>query len=75
MRLKRIEKDLNIFRDPEIDGMDGYDAVRLWKAYEWGDRAALDRLIQYNRADIVNLEPLMEMGYHQMKERLLLYMN
>ena len=72
--LKRIEKDLGIFREPYIDGMDGFEAVRLWRAYEWGDSSALDRLIQYNTADIVNLEPLMEMGYHKMKERLLCLM-
>jgi uncharacterized protein YprB with RNaseH-like and TPR domain len=72
--LKRIEKDLNIFREPEIDGMDGYEAVRLWEAYEWGDTAALDRLIQYNSADIMNLEPLMDMAYREMKARLLCFM-
>ena len=43
----------------------------LWKAYQWGDPEALDRLIQYNTADIVNLKPLMEMGYREMKARLL----
>jgi len=71
--LKRIEKELGIFRDLEIDGMDGYEAVLLWKAYEWGDLSALDRLIQYNTADIVNLEPLMEMGYNGMKAKLLFF--
>ncbi len=51
--------------------MTGYDAVRLWKAYENGDRSALKRLIQYNTADIVHLKPLMEKGYYEMKRRLL----
>jgi len=69
--LKHIEKEFGISRDPEIDGMDGYDAVRLWMAYQWGDRTALDLLIQYNTADIVNLKPLMEKGYDMMKYRLL----
>ncbi len=64
--LKKIEKKLAISRAPEVDGMDGYEAVMLWKAYQWGDHAALDRLVQYNTADIVNLKPLMEMGYEQM---------
>ena len=68
--LKKIEKDLGINRVAEIEGMDGYEAVRLWKAYQWGDRAALDTLIEYNTADIVNLKPLMEMGYREMKSRL-----
>jgi len=69
--LKRIEKALNIDRAPEIDGLSGYHAVMLWKAFQWGDESALERLIRYNRADIVNLQPLMEMGYKAMKESLL----
>jgi uncharacterized protein YprB with RNaseH-like and TPR domain len=69
--LKRIEKQCGLCRDLAIEGMDGYDAVRLWRAYQWGDASALDLLVQYNTADIVNLKPLMEMGYEQMKSRLL----
>jgi len=68
--LKKIEKDLGICREADIEGMDGYEAIRLWQAYQWGDDAALDTLIRYNRADIVNLKPLMEMGYREMKKRL-----
>ena len=51
--------------------MDGYEAVLLWKAYQWGDKSALNRLIKYNTADIVNLKPLMEEGYEEMKTQLL----
>jgi uncharacterized protein YprB with RNaseH-like and TPR domain len=69
--LKAIEKAFFLSRDSEIEGMTGYDAVRLWNAYEWGDESALKRLIQYNTADIVHLEPLMEEGYQKMKETLL----
>ena len=69
--LKKIEKDVGVIRNPEIDGMNGYEAVMLWKAYQWGDRDALEKLIQYNTADIVNLEHLMEMGYREMKARAL----
>jgi uncharacterized protein YprB with RNaseH-like and TPR domain len=69
--LKVIEKYFGLSRDSDIDGLDGYDAVLLWHAYQNGDEGALDRLIQYNTADIVDLEPLMEQGYHEMKERLL----
>jgi len=68
--LKRIEKDLAITRESGIEGMDGFEAVRLWQAYQWGDDAALETLIRYNRADIVNLKPLMEIGYQEMKARL-----
>ena len=69
--LKAIEKYFGLSRDSDIDGLDGYDAVLLWHAYQNGDKGALDRLIQYNTADIVDLEPLMEQGYEEMKERLL----
>jgi uncharacterized protein YprB with RNaseH-like and TPR domain len=68
--LKKIEKDIGLSRDPEIDGLNGYDAVLLWKAYQWGEQGALDRLLQYNAADIVNLKPLMERGYGEMKTRI-----
>ena len=69
--LKRIENQLGIVRDPAIQEMNGYDAVFLWRAHQWGDPDALERLIQYNTADIVNLEPLMEMGYREMRRKLL----
>ena len=69
--LKAIEKTFSLSRAPEIDGMNGYDAVKLWRAYQWGDQSALERLIQYNTADIVHLKPLMERGYEEMKRRLL----
>ena len=66
-----IERSFGLIRGFQIEGLDGYDAVMLWKAYERGDQEALDRLIQYNTADIVNLKPLMEKGYENMKRRLL----
>jgi uncharacterized protein YprB with RNaseH-like and TPR domain len=69
--LKTIERSFGLHRDSNIDGMDGYEAVLLWKAYQWGDESALDRLIQYNTADIVHLKPLMEKGYQEMKTQLL----
>ncbi len=68
--LKKIEKAFGLSRDSDIDGMDGYEAVALWKAHQWGDPDALDILLRYNRADIVNLEPLMQWGYREMKSRL-----
>ncbi|WP_408958740.1 ribonuclease H-like domain-containing protein [Natrinema sp. 74] len=56
--LKAIERDLGIDRGtPDISGR---DAVRLWHEYESGDDAALETLVEYNRADTANLEPLME---------------
>ena len=68
--LKKIEKDLGIARSHEIEGVDGFEAVRLWQQYRWGDEKALETLIRYNNADIQNLEPLMEMAYNEMKSRI-----
>ncbi len=69
--LKKIEQDTGINRDSPILGMSGYDAVLLWRAYQLRDEAALATLIQYNTADIVNLEPLMERAEREMKQKLL----
>lgn len=54
--LKQIERDLGIGR--ELPDLTGRDAVRLWYEYERGNDASLETLIEYNRADTVNLERL-----------------
>lgn len=54
--LKAIEREIGIGREQK--GVDGREAVRLWHAYERGDKAALDRLVRYNREDTRNLETL-----------------
>jgi uncharacterized protein YprB with RNaseH-like and TPR domain len=69
--LKKVERDLGVRRDVDVEGMDGREAVSLWRAHQWGDGAALDRLIRYNRADVLNLEPLMAFSYETMKKNLL----
>jgi len=43
----------------------------LWERYRQGSREALDLLLQYNKADIVNLKELMERGYSTMRNNLL----
>ncbi len=65
--LKRIEADLGIARSTETAGLSGYDAVELWAKYERGDDEALDLLLAYNMEDVVNLEPLAEFAYAQMR--------
>ncbi|WP_455448438.1 ribonuclease H-like domain-containing protein [Natrinema thermotolerans] len=56
--LKAIEREIGIDRDmPELSGR---DAVRLWHEYESGDEGSLETLVEYNRADTRNMEPLME---------------
>jgi len=69
--LKAIEKKVGLSRDPSVEGLTGFDAALLWRAYQWGDSAALDRLILYNTMDIILLKPLMELGVKEMKKRLL----
>ncbi|ELY62107.1 ribonuclease H-like domain-containing protein [Natronolimnohabitans innermongolicus] len=65
--LKAIERDLGIDRDmPDISGR---DAVRLWHQYESGDESALETLVEYNRADTRNMEPLMEIVAERLHER------
>lgn len=69
--LKKIEKQTGMIRPSEIDGLNGYDAVRLWRAYECGDSHALDVLLEYNKADVMNLAVLMEMANEELKARIL----
>jgi uncharacterized protein YprB with RNaseH-like and TPR domain len=51
-RQKDIEVELGIARPEELQGMSGREAVWLWKRFESGDGKALQRLIEYNRADV-----------------------
>jgi len=64
--LKSIERQLDIVRDPELAGLDGWDAVRLWHQWRRGDEAALDLLLRYNAADTQNLEPLADWAFDQL---------
>jgi uncharacterized protein len=69
--LKRIEERLGIGDRAGVEGVHGLDAVRLWQEYRRGNAAALDRLVRYNRADTVNLEPLLEFAALALERRLL----
>ncbi len=62
--LKGCEKALGIDRG-ELDGVDGFFAVYLWQAYvQQQDGKALETLLAYNIADVVNLEQLMVLAYN-----------
>lgn len=68
--LKSIEKDLGINREGDGKDVDGLEAVRLWKRYKRnGDNNALETLVEYNKKDVRNLEPLMEHVYGSLKSR------
>ncbi len=68
--LKIIEQRLGINRPPDLQGMNGYDAVLLWNRYLQGDDSALQTLIRYNREDVVNLKALMDLAYRVLRSRL-----
>ena len=65
--LKKIEKQLGIFRGEDTDGLSGMDAVRLWRQYLRGDDKSLDTLIAYNQEDVVNLETLAAITYSKLE--------
>ena len=69
--LKNIEKLLGISRSKDTEDLTGFDAVRLWKQYERGDMDALEKLVKYNREDIVNLKTIIELTYPKMVEKAL----
>ncbi len=67
--LKQIEATLGISRAPDLDGLDGWAAVRLWNAWRRGRSQALELLLRYNEADTRNLEPLADLLYRQLAAR------
>lgn len=67
--LKRIEQDMHITRETEVMGLDGWEAVRLWRQWCAGNESARDLLLRYNAADTRNLEPLAARLYDQMVAR------
>ena len=68
--LKRIEERLGLGERSGVEGIRGLDAVRLWQRYRRGERDALDTLVRYNRADTVNLEPLLTHAVGELERRL-----
>ncbi|MGB9930043.1 MAG: ribonuclease H-like domain-containing protein [Methanosarcina sp.] len=69
--LKTIEIALGIERDADTKDITGFDAIRLWKQYLRGDQEALEKLIKYNKQDIVNLKTIIELTYPKMVEEAL----
>jgi uncharacterized protein len=72
--LKAVERTLGLRRDPAIQGVDGFEAVRLWYGWRRGDRSALRKLALYNLTDVVNLVELAEIAVRQ-KTRLAAHPN
>lgn len=66
--LKKIEKQLGISRGEDTEGLDGMDAIRLWRRYKGlRDESALEQLIAYNREDVVNLQWLANYAYSHLR--------
>lgn len=67
--LKKIESLLGLERSTEISNLNGFDAVKLWKRWEDGDKRSLDTLLFYNRADTVNLLSIAEIIYQKLLDK------
>ena len=65
--LKKLEHELGIIRDESVQGLDGYDAVKLWEYGSRGSREALDTLVRYNREDTVNLMHIASVFYDRLR--------
>lgn len=57
--LKSIEWQLGINRASDLQGVDGFEAVRLWHKYQRGCEISLSKLLRYNQEDIINLKTLL----------------
>lgn len=67
--LKAIEAEIGCYRPSALDGLTGWDAVRLWEEWQLGQSGSGDLLIQYNEADCKNLEPLADLIYNRLVQR------
>lgn len=55
--MKKVERTLGISR--ELTDVSGIVAVRLWQDYKlWGCKESLEKLLWYNREDVLNLRVL-----------------
>ena len=70
--LKAIEKEFGIARRDLVEGIDGGDAVTLWRMYRGsGDEHYLNLLVEYNEEDIINLKKIADSCCKEMESRLL----
>jgi uncharacterized protein YprB with RNaseH-like and TPR domain len=70
--LKSVEQQIGISRPQEIEYVTGEQAVYLWHLWSRkGNQNALNLLTKYNAEDVKNLEPLADIVYQIMKEKML----
>ncbi|MFA4887165.1 MAG: ribonuclease H-like domain-containing protein [Candidatus Nanoarchaeia archaeon] len=66
--LKEIELKLNLKRPSHLYG----NPVELWRAFHASkDKEYLELLLEYNEEDVVNLKPLADLCFREIKKRLL----
>jgi uncharacterized protein YprB with RNaseH-like and TPR domain len=63
--LKKLEGMLGFGRPPRLTGVDGFDAILLWRAFRAGEPRALRMLVEYNLYDSIQLRTLMETVYNR----------
>jgi uncharacterized protein len=68
--LKRVERQLGIRRSKATTGLDGWDAVRLWREWRYGREESLRTLLAYNGEDVLNLEPLARFAAEELRRQL-----
>lgn len=61
--LKKIEALFGLERSAETKGLNGWDAVRLWREWREGSEDARRVLLSYNAEDVRHLQPLAEWVY------------
>lgn len=66
--LKKLEVDLGIERDESVQGLGGYEAVKLWESARRGSHEAMDILVKYNKEDTVNLMQLGTIFYERLRQ-------
>ena len=64
--LKNLERELDISRDSAISTVDGFEAVRLWHSYKRGNQRSLEKLLDYCKADTINLSILAPIIYEML---------
>ncbi|MBW2980190.1 ribonuclease H-like domain-containing protein, partial [Candidatus Woesearchaeota archaeon] len=68
--LKGVEKALGIKRRKLVDGLDGGDALKLWKMYKAsGDEHYIKLLVEYNEEDIINLKTIANIVVDKLKKQ------
>ncbi|MCX8031301.1 MAG: ribonuclease H-like domain-containing protein [Thermodesulfovibrionales bacterium] len=67
--MKKLENLFGFSRDQAVQGLNGYDAVKLWHYYQKGSLEAKEVLVKYNMEDTKNLYKLAEIFYKNLRER------